>query len=164
MLVFFKNLSLIEFWVRYSPLCCLFPVIDRSRWFQMRRTSQELVKTGVHQGSILGSILFLLYIMTFLVILSVILLSMLMILLFNLSMIRHLICGNNWNYLLNLNLMYEAQWTGARSGLLFSILEKLNWFCLTSLVTLVLLMGKWMGQFLSKNCLLRWQGCLSLLN
>ena len=39
--------------------------------------------------------------------LSVILLSMLMILLSILSMIGHLICGNNLNWLLNLNLIYE---------------------------------------------------------
>ena len=40
--------------------------------------------------------------------LSVILQSMLMILLSILSVIRHLICGNNLNWLLNLNLIYET--------------------------------------------------------
>ena len=45
--------------------------------------------------------------MTFLL-LSVILLSMLMILISVLSVIRHLICGNNQNWLLNLNLIYET--------------------------------------------------------
>ena len=72
--------------------------------------------------------------------LSVILLSMLMILLSILSEIRHLICGNNLNWLLSLNLIYETLWTGVRSGLLISMLGKLNWFHLTSLMTLVLLM------------------------
>ena len=46
--------------------------------------------------------------MTLLTMLSVILLSMLMILLSFLSVIRHLICGNNLNWLLNLNLIYET--------------------------------------------------------
>ena len=41
-------------------------------------------------------------------------------------------------------------WTEAGSGLLNWMLEKLNWFCLTSLITLVLLMWKWMGLFLRK--------------
>ena len=63
---------------------------------------------------------------------SVVLLSMLMILLSILSVIRHLLCGNNWNWLLNLNLIYETLWTGARSGLLVSILGRLNWFRLTT--------------------------------
>ena len=45
--------------------------------------------------------------MNFLTILSVILLSMPMILLSILSVIRHL-CGNNLNWLLNLNLIYET--------------------------------------------------------
>ena len=36
-----------------------------------------------------------------------------MILLSILSVIRHLICGNNLNWLLNLNLIYETLWTGA---------------------------------------------------
>ena len=35
---------------------------------------------------------------------------------------------------------------------------KLNWFCLTRLITLVLLMSKWMGLFLRKNHLLRSRG------
>ena len=56
-----------------------------------------------------------------------------------LSLIRYLICGNNLNWLLNLNLISETLWTGARSGLLISMLEKLNWFRLTGLITLILL-------------------------
>ena len=78
--------------------------------------------------------------MTFLMMVSVILLSMLMVLLSILSMIRHLICGNKLNWLLNLNLIYETLWTGVRSGLLISILGKLSWFRLTGLMTMVLLM------------------------
>ena len=50
--------------------------------------------------------------MTFVMMLSVILLSMLMILLSILGVIGLLICGNNLNWLLNLNLIYETQWTG----------------------------------------------------
>ena len=45
---------------------------------------------------------------TFLIMLSVILASMLMILLSILTVIRHLICGNNLNWLLNLNLIYKT--------------------------------------------------------
>ena len=77
--------------------------------------------------------------MTFLVILSVILVSTLMILLSNVNVIRHLICGNNLNWLLHLILIYETLWTRAGSGLLISMLEKVNWFHLTSLITLALL-------------------------
>ena len=64
--------------------------------------------------------------MTFLIILSVILLFMLMILFSTLNEIRHLICSNNWNWLLNFNLIYKTLWTGAGSDLLISMLEKLN--------------------------------------
>ena len=46
--------------------------------------------------------------MTFLMMLSVILLFMLMILLSILSVIRHLICGSNLNWPLNLNLIYKT--------------------------------------------------------
>ena len=106
------------------------------------KSSQEYsVNAGVPQGSILGATFSYYTLMTFLMMLSVILLSMLMILLSILSVIKHLICGSNlsWllNWLLNLNLIYEILWTGARSGLLISMLGKLNWFCLTILITLV---------------------------
>ena len=40
--------------------------------------------------------------------LSVILLSMLMMLLSTINVIRHLICGSNQNWLLNLNLIHET--------------------------------------------------------
>ena len=62
------------------------------------------------------------------------------ILLSILSVIRHRICSNNLNWLLNLNLIYETLWTGAGSGLLISMLGNLNWFRLTGLITLILLM------------------------
>ena len=102
--------------------------------------------------------------MTFLTILSVILPSMLKILLSILSVISHLICSKKLNWLLNLNLIYEALWTGARSGLLISMLEKLSWFRLTGLTTMVLLMRKWMGLLCKKNHLLRCLCWPSLLN
>ena len=52
----------------------------------------------------------------------------------------------------------------AGSALLISIQEKLNLFHLTSLITLVLLMWKWMGLFLRKSHLSRCWGYLSALN
>ena len=87
--------------------------------------------------------------------LSVILLSRLMLI--TLSVIRYLICDNNLNWLLNLNLIYNALWTGLRGGLLISMRGKLSWFRLTSLITVVLLIWKWMGLFLRKNHLV-WAG------
>ena len=131
------------------------------------KSSQEYpVNAGLPQFSILAPALFWLYtLMTFLMMLSVILLSMLMILLSILSVIRHLICGNNLNWLLNLNLICETLWIGARSGLLISMLAKLNRFHLTGLITLVLFMWKRMGLFLRKNHILRCcLGSSSLLN
>ena len=100
----------------------------------------------------------------FLMILSPILLSMLMILLSTPSVNWHLICGNNLNWLLNLNLIYETLWTGATSGLLISMLEKINWLYLNDFITLVLLMWKWMGLSLRKNEVLRCLGWIFLLN
>ena len=107
---------------------------NRQLWVVLDGTSSQEYpfNAGVPQGSILGP--------TFLMMLSVILLSVLMILLSTRKVIRYLIFGNNWNWLLNLNLIYETLWTGAGSGLLISMLKKLNSFCLTGLITLVLLM------------------------
>ena len=104
------------------------------------KSSQEYsVIADVPQGSIFGPTLFYYTSVTFLMMLSVILLSMMMMLLSILSMIRHLIYGSNWNWLLNLNLIYETLWTGALSGLLIPMLGKLSWFRLTDLIKLVLL-------------------------
>ena len=102
--------------------------------------------------------------MAFLEMLSAILLSVLIILLSTLSVIRHRICSNNYNWLLNLNLIYETPWTGAGSGWFISVFEKPNWFRLTGLLTLVLLMWKWMCLFWRKNHLWKFWGWLSILN
>ena len=60
-----------------------------------------------------------------------------MILLSILGVTGLLICSNNLNWLLNLNLIYKTRWTGVRSGLLISMLGKLSWFHLTGLMTMV---------------------------
>ena len=75
--------------------------------------------SGVAQGSTLGTTLFLIYILDILMMLSVILVSMLIILLSILSVIRQMICGNNLNCLLNVNLICKTLWTGRRSGCQF---------------------------------------------
>ena len=92
MLIFFTKLGLMEFQVRYLALFLLFSVIGSCEWLWM--------------GSIHKNI----ELITVLMMLSLILLSMVMILLSFLSVIRHLICGNNLNWLLNLNLIYETMW------------------------------------------------------
>ena len=164
MLVFFTDL-----WSSYGISSQIFGLIlsflSNSRLLVVlnRASSQEYpVNTRFPQGSVLGPTPFLLYMMAFLMTLSVILLSMLMILCSTLTVIRHLICGNNWNWLLNLNLIYVALWTGAGIGLLISMLEKLNWFCLTSLITLVLLIWKRKGLFFRKKIIVKdaWVTCL----
>ena len=91
-----------------------------------------------------------LLLMTFLMMLFLILLSLLMILLSSQIVIRHLICGTNYNWLLNL-IWLKRHWTGAGSGLLILMLEKLNLFCLTGLITLELLLWKWLGLFSKEN-------------
>ena len=56
-----------------------------------------------------------------------------------LSLTRHVICGNNLDWLLNLNLIFETLRTGVRSGLLITMLGKLSWFRLIGLITMDLL-------------------------
>ena len=157
MLVFFTKLSLIEFYIRYLALYLLFSIIDSFKWFWM----ESLHKNNLLMLENLKTPFLVLHfsyytIMTFLTMLPVILLSMLMILLCMLSVTRHLICNNNLNW----RLIYETLWTGVRSGLLISMLGKLSWFHLTGLITMVLLMWKWMGLFFRKNNLLRYSSTL----
>ena len=141
MLVFFTNLSRMEFQVRYLALFLLFSVIDDFEWFCMESLHKNFqLMWEFLKAPFLVLHFFYYTLMIFLMMLSVILPSMLMTLLSILSVIGHLISGNNLNWLLNLNLIYETRWTGVRSGLLISILGKLSWFRLTGLITMVLLM------------------------
>ena len=154
--VFFTNLSLMEFQVRYSVLFPLFSVIVAFTWFWI----ESLHKNIQLMLEFLKGLLFVLpfsnyTLRTFLVMLPIILPSILMILLSTINLIRHLTCGNNWNWPLDLNLIYKTLWTGAEIDLLISMLEKLSWFCLIVPITLVLLMQKWMGLFLKKNHLFK---------
>ena len=127
-------------------LFLLFSATDNFEWFWMGSLHKNIqLMLEFFEGLFLGLHFSYYTLMTFLTMLYVILLSMLMILLSILSVIRHLICDNNSSWLLHLNLIYETLWTGARNGLLISILGKLNWFHLTGLITQILLIRKWMG-------------------
>ena len=133
--------SLMEFEVRYSALFLLFSVIDDFERVCMESLHKNIQLMRVFLKAPFLVLHFSYYtLMTFLMMLSMILPSTLMILLLILSVVGHLICGNNLNWVLNLNLIYETRWTGVRSGLLISMLRKLCWFCLTGLITMILLM------------------------
>ena len=106
------------------------------------------VKAGFLQGSIISAILFLLYIYDLPGEVICILLSILKILTCDLSSIRYLIYCNNQSWLLNLTLTYKTLWTVTGSCLLISMLEKLNMLHLTGLITLVVLILKWMDHLL----------------
>ena len=127
MLVFFTNLSLMEFQFRHLVLFPLSSVIDSFGWSWMRSLHKNIQLMLEFLKALFLVLHFSYYtlIMTFMM-LSVILISMLMI--------SHLICGNNYNWLLNLNLIYETLWTEAGTGLLISILEKLDSFHLTEIL------------------------------
>ena len=130
-----------EFQVRYLALFLLFSVIDGFKWFWMESLHKNIQLMQEFLKAPLLVLHFSYYtLMTFLMTLSVTLPSMLMILLPILSVIGHPICGNNLNWLLNLNLIYKTWWTGVRSGLLILMLGKLSWFRLTGLMKMVLLM------------------------
>ena len=148
--------SVMEFQVRYVGLFLLFSVTGGFGWSWMENLHKDIqLMLEFLKGPFLVLHFTYYTLMTFLMMLPVILLSMLMILPSSLNVIRHLICGNNHNWYLNLNLIYEMLWTGAGSSLLILMLEKLNWFHFTGLITLVLLIRKWMGLFMRKNHLLR---------
>ena len=94
---------------RYLVLFCLFSVVGRFEWFWMESLHSNIqLMTDTLKAPFL--VLHFLYyaLMTFLMMLSVILLFMLIILLYTLSLIMHLIFGNKWSWLLNLNLICET--------------------------------------------------------
>ena len=156
--VFFTNLSLMEFQVRYMASFLLFSVIDGLDWFWMGSLTRICKdNAGVPQGSILALRFYYYALMTFLMLLSVILLSMLIILL----SIRFVAATRMGFQTLIWSTIHR---TGTESGLLISMPEELTWFRLTGPTTLVLLMWKWMGLFLSKNHLLKCWGWLFFLN
>ena len=99
-LVFFTNISLTKFQVRYMALFCLFSLIDGFGWFWMGSLNKN---SWLMLGFLKSPLLVLHYsyhtLMSFPMMLSVILLSMLMILLSTLNGIRHLIFGINQNWL-----------------------------------------------------------------
>ena len=102
------------------------------------KSSQEfLVNSGVSQGSILGPTLFLLDTndLPDNVICDIAIYADDTML----NVIRHLICGSNLNWLLNLNLIYKTLRTGVKSDFLISMRGKINWFRSTGLITMVLL-------------------------
>ena len=128
MLVFFTNLSLMESQVRYLALFLLFAVTDHFEWFWMGTLHNNIELMLEFLKAQFLVLHFSYYTLMIFLMLSVILLSMLMIMLSILSVLRHLVCGSILNWLLKLNLICKILWNRARSGLLISMLGKLNCF------------------------------------
>ena len=128
-------------WFAFSLKFLLLSVIDNFEWFWMQSLHKNIqLMQEFLKAPFLAQLFSNYTLMIFLMMLSVMLLSKLMILLSILSVIGHLICSNNLNWLLNLNLIYKTLWNGVRSSLLISMPGKLSWFLLTGLITMGLLM------------------------
>ena len=104
-----------EFQVIYLVIFLLFSVTDSFEWFYMEKFFTRMSSQCWSSSRLLHFPYYIL--MTFLMILSVILRSMLMILLSIPSVIQHLICSNNLNWLLNLNLIYEKLFSARKTQL-----------------------------------------------
>ena len=162
MLALCTNLSHMEFQVRYWALLLLFTVIGSFWWFWMSSVHKIIQLMLEFLKAPFLVLHFSWYtLMTFLMMLSV-------ILLFDYTTLYSKWSGfwsvattsiGFWTWVWSMR-----HWTGARNGLLISMLGKLNWFRLTVLITLLLLMWKWMGLFLRNNHQLRCWGWPSLLN
>ena len=124
MLVFFTNLSLLECQVRYLALFHLFSLIDVLKWFWMGSLCKNIQSVLEFFKAPFHSRFYIFPNLPDDVICNIAIYADDTTLYS--SGIRHLICGNKSIWLLNLNLMYEALWTWAGSGLLITILEKLN--------------------------------------
>ena len=107
MLVSFTNVSLMEFQVRYLVLFLLFSLGFEWFWIESLHKNIQVMREFLKAPFL---VLHLSYytLMTFPMMLSVILPSMVMMLLSIQIVIGHLICGNNLDWLLNLNLIYET--------------------------------------------------------
>ena len=126
--------------VQIFGLILLFSVMDSFKWFWMESLHKNIQLMLEFLKAPFLVLHFSYYtLMNFLTMSSVILIYKLMILLSDLSVTRHLICGNNLNWLLNLNLIHKTLWTRLRSGLLISMLGKLSWFHLTGLIIVLLI-------------------------
>ena len=96
MLIFFTNLNLMEFQVKFLAFFLLFSVIGGFAWFWMGNLHKNFqLMLEFFNGSFSVLHFFYYTLITFLMMLSVIFLSMLMMLLSTLNVIRNLICGNN---------------------------------------------------------------------
>ena len=96
MVVYFTNLCLGEFQVRYLALFFLFSVVDGFEWFWIEILHRSIcLVLEFLKGPFLVLHFSCCILMTFLMVLSVVLISMLMILLCILGVIRHLICGGS---------------------------------------------------------------------
>ena len=128
-LVFFRNAIGIEFQVGCFALFCFFSVKDDFQWFCMESFRKNIQLILVYVKAPLLIQHFSCYtLMPFLLIISLTFLFVLMILLSVLSVIRHLICGNNQSWPLNLNPAHGTLWSAFGSVLLVLMLEKLNLF------------------------------------
>ena len=105
-LVFFTNLSIMEFQVSYS----LFSVINCFEWFWMESLRKSIKFMLQFPKAPFLVLCFFYYHLwpSWWCYLWCYQLPMLMLLLSILSVIRHLICGNNLDWLLNLNLICET--------------------------------------------------------
>ena len=101
------DLSLMEFQIRYLALYLFFLVIDGFELFGIASLHKNIqLMLEFLKASFL--VIHFSYYTLMIFLLFVILLFMLMILLSILSVIRHLICGNNLWWLLNLNQIYKT--------------------------------------------------------
>ena len=116
MLAYLTELRLGEFPVRYLALFLLLSTVNGFEYFWMESLHRSfLLVLEFFKGPFLVLHFSCYILMPFLMMLSLVLVSMLMILLSIQGVIRYLICGSSLSWLLNLNLIYRAWWTGLGS-------------------------------------------------